>query len=249
MTPDERDRHCDPEEMALAALGESADIDTDHLAACDQCRAEVASLRRIVRVARSIDDQDYPSPPGDHVWDAIRAEIHDEDPTVADPGLPAQERDADVPATRSGSLRTTWLALAAAVGLLLGGIVGVTVARTASQSGGDGTRLLAQAALQPLPGYDATGSARIEADADGESVRVDLSGLPRTEGYYEIWLLAEDAGAMISLGALGASERSTLPLPPGVDLDRFRIVDVSAESFDGDPTHSAVSVVRGTLQV
>ena len=38
-----------------------------------------------------------------------------------------------------------------------------------------------------------------------------------------------------------------LPLPPGADLNRYRLVDVSAEPHDGDAAHSGKSLLRGTL--
>jgi hypothetical protein len=37
------------------------------------------------------------------------------------------------------------------------------------------------------------------------------------------------------------------PLPAGMDMQAFPVVDISVEQFDGDVTHSADSVVRGTL--
>ena len=42
-------QHCTPEQLALAALREPLpEADTAHLAACERCRAEVASLQRSV---------------------------------------------------------------------------------------------------------------------------------------------------------------------------------------------------------
>jgi anti-sigma factor RsiW len=42
-------QHCTPEQLALAALREPLpDADTAHMATCEQCRAEVASLQRAV---------------------------------------------------------------------------------------------------------------------------------------------------------------------------------------------------------
>ena len=37
------------------------------------------------------------------------------------------------------------------------------------------------------------------------------------------------------------------PLPPTLDLRTYHIVDISAEPYDGDQTHSENSVLRGTL--
>ena len=40
---------------------------------------------------------------------------------------------------------------------------------------------------------------------------------------------------------------ASLPLPPTLDLRTYHIVDISAEPYDGDQTHSTESVLRGTL--
>ena len=36
-------------------------------------------------------------------------------------------------------------------------------------------------------------------------------------------------------------------IPVGLDLDDYALVDVSAEQFDGDPSHSGDSILRGEL--
>lgn len=37
------------------------------------------------------------------------------------------------------------------------------------------------------------------------------------------------------------------PLPPGADLNRYRLVDISAEAYDGDAAHSGKSLLSRTL--
>lgn len=54
---------------------------------------------------------------------------------------------------------------------------------------------------------------------------------------------------MISIGMLDASEGGKFPLPAGIDLAAFPVVDISLERFDGDVTHSADSILRGTLTI
>jgi hypothetical protein len=267
--------HCDPEELALAALGERTDIDTEHLAACDTCQADLASLRRVVRITRSGDAGAITSP-APRVWEEISTEIDAELDAEIDADAKAeanadrqqgartpvsagqQSPIADSSTTHHGSpgsddtgvvvpLRrrsAPWLAAAAAVGVLFGAIGGVVWTQGSSTE----PTVVAQASLEPLPGFPSRGVARVQSTDVGDSVTVDLQGLPATEGYYEVWLLTEDASAMVSLGAVGPGETSTLPLPPGIALDRFHIVDISAEEFDGDPTHSTVSVARGDLK-
>ncbi len=69
--------HCTPEDIALAALGETLPApDAAHLDGCADCRAGVVSLQRAVHL---LADQDPIGPPAPvpvppRVWDAIAAE-------------------------------------------------------------------------------------------------------------------------------------------------------------------------------
>jgi anti-sigma-K factor RskA len=60
-------------------------------------------------------------------------------------------------------------------------------------------------------------------------------------------MLSPDADAMVSVGVLGAGSVNEFPLPTGMDMQAFPVVDISVEQFDGDVTHSGDSLVRGTL--
>ena len=75
-----------------------------------------------------------------------------------------------------------------------------------------------------------------------------VSGLrpSRAGQFYELWLIGE-GDRLVSLGSFRApaSGTATLTAPVPVDPGRFRTVDVSLEKADGDPGHSAVSVLRG----
>ena len=52
---------------------------------------------------------------------------------------------------------------------------------------------------------------------------------------------------MRAIGALGSDMHGDFSLPPEVSGSNYPTVDVSYEQVDGDPAHSLVSVVRGTL--
>ena len=54
---------------------------------------------------------------------------------------------------------------------------------------------------------------------------------------------------MYSLGALDSDMSGSFRVPEDVDLAEFPVVDVSAEPYDGNPGHSAVSISRGTLAI
>ena len=219
--------HCEPQTLSLIALGEqpSAD-DALHLVTCDSCRRDWESMRSIVDVARDLDDDELLTPP-DHVWAAIAEEISADSGTI----VPLRPRRRVAP----------WIALAAAVGVVLGGVVGASLMRSAPPE------IVASVALEPLADYSTTGQATVEIVDGTEMLAVDVSGLPSTDGYFEVWLLAPDASSMIALGTLPAGESTVLPLPAGVSLADYPVVDISAEPYDGDPAHSTDSIVRGTL--
>lgn len=119
--------------------------------------------------------------------------------------------------------------------------------------------VLAAAALLPLTGSEVVATATLEALADVEPARAELStedegrtltideiDLPETDGYYELWLLTPEGDGLISLGPVGP--QATVEIPPAIDTDRFSVVDISREPQDGDPAHSTDSVLRGALE-
>jgi hypothetical protein len=105
---------------------------------------------------------------------------------------------------------------------------------------------LASARLAPLDRFTATGSATVTEAGDGtRTVEVQLD---KTEarGYQEVWLIAPDLSRLVSLGIMNSSS-GRFDVPTGLDLSGYPIVDVSDEPLDGNPAHSSVSIVRGTL--
>jgi hypothetical protein len=218
--------HCEPQTLSLIALGEPPSAEEAmHLVTCDSCRRDWESMRATVEVARDLDDDELMSPP-DHVWAAIAEEI-------AEP--------ASVTPLRPRRRVAPWIALAAAVGVVMGGAIGASAMRSSPPE------IVASVPLEPLAEYSAAGTANLELVDGTEMLAVDVTGLPATDGYFEVWLLASDASSMIALGTLGPDEKAVLPLPAGVSLADYPVVDISAEAYDGDPTHSTDSVVRGTL--
>ena len=63
-----------------------------------------------------------------------------------------------------------------------------------------------------------------------------------------MWLLAPDAKKMVSPGNL-LGNRTTCTLPAGLHVADYPLVDISIESYDGNPLHSGNSIVRGQLDV
>lgn len=104
------------------------------------------------------------------------------------------------------------------------------------------------ATLDPVAGgpRGVTGRAVVVDAAAGPVLQVTANGLPLQPGYYEVWVF-DGRQNMVSVGVLGTDSRAALPLPPTLDLRTYHIVDISAEPYDGDQTHSQDSVLRGSL--
>lgn len=222
--------HVDEETIALLALGESvAGADTGHLRSCAVCQSKVDQLRAVVVTARSVTDEDRPMVPPDNLWQAITDEIESD-------GVVFTKRPP------SPGLRSGWFALAAAVGILVGS-VGTIVALDRQSP----APTIAQAQLDPLPGQQVSGVAQVRETENGPVLLVDVPDLPEPDGYYEVWMLSPTADAMVSIGVLGSGAVNEFPLPSGMDMQAFPVVDISVEKFDGDVTHSGDSLARGTL--
>lgn len=227
--------HSDPDDLALIALGEQ--LEDPHLATCARCQSELEQLRAVVTTARSVTPEDQPEAPPPQVWDRVVAEL----------GLARDARAGDELDARRSRSRRGFTALVAAAAAVVG--IAVGVGGSALLGGSDepaaGT-VVASASLTALPDRTGTGQATVQT-VDGERVlSLDVSGLTRADGFYEVWLLDADAQRLVSLGLLdGSTGRFTLP--PEVDVTDFPVVDVSIEPVDGDPAHSGDSVVRGIL--
>jgi hypothetical protein len=279
-------QHCDPDLLALLALGEGAagPADDEHLRSCPDCRDALADLRRVVATGRAVEPGDALEAPPPTVWAGIRDELGltGPDPAAVEPAPPPAEPagpdgshwpagppGAPTPAAptrhagadlrapdprgldrrrRDRRLPRPWLLAAAAVaGLGLGAAATLALVDRFAGTGGD---VVATARLEPLPQWDATGSAALVVEPGGaRRLDVDLTagGDPADPGgFHEVWLLTTDVSGLVSLGVLDGATGS-FPIPAGLDLAQFPVVDVSLEPLDGDPAHSGDSVVRGSL--
>jgi hypothetical protein len=145
---------------------------------------------------------------------------------------------------------TSFLVAASVAGLLVGAAVAVGADTWVSSEpvpvAAPPPSVVAETQLAALPEHQGQGAAEIVETAKGTELVVDVSGLSGGEGFYEVWLIDPDTFAMVGLGAL-TDESGRFPVPEGLDLSEYRVVDVSLEPFDGDPVHSRDSVVRGEL--
>ena len=232
-------QHLDPDRLVLLALSEeTADTDESvHLAECPGCRTEIDDLRHVAELGAETQGLRALPPPPERVWAGIEAAV-----TAPVRRLPQKrERRWVLPV----------LAAAAAAVLAIAGTVTVDriVDRPAAPTAPPVTAKASLVRLGSAP-VAAGGAAEVIAD---DRLRVDVRNLPLTTGYYEVWLIdPDDTTRMMAMGnlpraALAGEDDVVLPLPPGADLNRFRLVDVSAEAHDGDSAHSGKSLLRGTL--
>lgn len=243
--------HIDPDSVALAALGEPLPAaDRAHLADCADCAREVASLAATVAVGRAAGGEP-PVPAPDAVWERIRGELGLDPALVpaADHAGPAPAAEPAPAAVRSPGAprgRSRFVALAAAAGLVVGAAGGGLVVAATRDDGPAEPSVLAEAVLDALPGWSATGDALVEEEPDGRRTLVVRLAGDEGDGFREVWLLDRDATRLVGLGVLDGDE-GRFSIPVGLDLDDYALVDVSAEQFDGDPSHSGDSILRGEL--
>lgn len=234
--------HCPDETLALLALGEPVGSTalSQHLTTCPICRSHLDELVHTVNVARSVKTGDSLISPPPDVWDRISAEVA---AATSTPNRPMSASKATQPTGFPRLARSPWgLAAAAAVGLLAGGIG--TAALSAGNSAPD---IIASARLDPVGATGVTGTAALTRTGAGQILSVDVPGLVARAGYFEVWMATRDTATMVAVGSLGSDQHGEFTVPPGIDMSAYPIVDVSFEQLDGNPAHSVVSVVRGTL--
>ncbi len=234
--------HIDDTDLALAALGGPlAQTESVHLATCPECLAELQSFAAVAELGPSTATVSFAEPPA-ALWDAI-AEQRAIDDSVNVRRLSSGSKPAQA---RWNSARWLGLAAAVVVGVCLGAVGVFALTGTAADV------QVASADLQALPPASeagTSGTARVERSGASEYLAVHTSPLTTPAGYYEAWLLNPVSGEMIAVGTVPSSGAEVrLPLPAGVDFTAYSAVDISDEPWDGDPVHSKVSVLRGTLE-
>lgn len=172
----------------------------------------------------------------------------------AEDGLQPDERADETRATvtdlssrRRGSSRggRVQMLVAACAALVVGVTGGILWERRGSEPQ---EAPIASATLVALPDWpDARGEARVKEVDGHRQVVVDLNAPTSADGYREVWLIASDLSGLVSLGVL-QGQTGRFDIPSGLDLEKYSLVDVSEEHFDGDPAHSGDSIVRGPLE-
>lgn len=156
---------------------------------------------------------------------------------------------------RAGSGARRWVAMAAAAGILVGAAAvwsgynflgqGPEAAPSPTPTAPQAV-VIAEAPLQPLESYTASGKALVEELPDGRRQLVVQLSEGQISGFREVWVISPDLSKLVSLGVLD-TEPGVFAIPEGLDLAEYSIVDVSNEPFDGNPAHSSDSIARGEL--
>lgn len=245
--------------LSLLALGERADTGLEsHIADCPDCQRELSALRRTVALGRRSGayDDDPVAMPSESVWDGIVAELGMSEPRpVSPPSIPPTPALCDPPPAQPTPARAQLyrpgrraFALAAAAAVIAGtGVAGGYLLGHGST--GSTPTVAAKADLAPYPGgpTGVRGSATVHDTDSGSRVSIRATNLPLRNGYYEVWLYDPQADKMVAIGTLPRSGQVELPVPPGLDVTSYHVVDVSAQDYNGNPAHQQ-SVLRGGLR-
>ncbi|GAB3691355.1 anti-sigma factor [Angustibacter aerolatus] len=218
------------DDLPLLLTGEldrrTAETALEHLRGCDECRLELVDLAgahgALTTAARLLR-------PG-------RSDREPGGPDVPLPPLP----DLPRPGPRLGVRRTRLVAAAAAC-LLVGAGAGALVTHEREVPRGRAAEVVA---LQPVTG-DASG--RVTMTSPGGQTRMSIStdGLPAPGAghFYYAWLLDPATNKMLPLGVVSPSTPARFAVSTDL-VTRYHAVDISLQADDGDPGHSATSVLR-----
>jgi hypothetical protein len=239
--------HPDPDDLALAALpAEPSDPGVAaHLAECGACRAQVDEFTRTVALAR--DGAVAGGEPPERVWAAIAVELGDE----LGPPAPAPPARPTVPNRRR---RAALVLVAALVALVAGVGIGLGVGALGGPAGDARPSSTVVAQLRPIGPLDPAASGTLTATERGgvRTMAVRLTGVPDAAGadYLELWLMNGAGTEIVALGALtrdATGYTGSFTVPSNLPMAQLDLVDVSVERYDGNPGHSGVSILRGTL--
>ena len=144
----------------------------------------------------------------------------------------------DLPPLRLRPHRAGWLlgAVAAVLVALVLVVGGLTIGRDREQT----------VALGGPAASGASAEARMRGAGDDQVMTITATGLPRPPAgaWYEVWLVG-DPGEEFPVGVLAPDGEGIWSLPAEVAA-RYRVIDVTLERADGDPSRSGRSVLRGS---
>lgn len=229
--------HPDPDVLAAVALGEHPAPGVErHLANCRSCATDLAALRRLAADLSAIEAAEWLEPPAT-VWAGIQR------------GLGTGP--APAPAVSPAAGRPRWLPLALAGAAAAGVLAGVLGARlwTPATEQAPAPQVMASTSLATLDDQRVLGEASLVRTPTGMELAVTTEPLDPGSGFLEVWLINTDGVRMVSVGVLADNTSGVFSVSEALLGQGYRIVDVSRELFDDQPTHSGDSLVRGELAV
>ncbi len=147
------------------------------------------------------------------------------------------------------------LPLAAALALvIIGGLITVLATDNGSGDQTAGATLLSEgsaidvdvtATAAMLEG-DGRRSLRLNFDRDLHAALAGDGLLSPESEYLSLWLTDPGRRDVLPLGVV--YNDSVIPLPAGLDIANFSVLDISIEPIDGNPEHSGRTVLRGVLE-
>lgn len=173
-----------------------------------------------------------------------------EEPSDGSHGDPGRIEDERWPARRPRRRRIAVLVAAA----VLGAVVGLGTGRALAPAPPPAPVAGPAAPLAPVGSLDpgASGTVAMADERGAREMVVQVRGVTNLAGgdHLEAWLMDPSGTRLVPLGPLDGGSgdfHGTFAVPPGLPLGEFDRVDVSAEHWDGNPGHSSLSVLRGTL--
>lgn len=168
-------------------------------------------------------------------------------------GIAAASALPPLPVTRQPRRWLRAAAVAAAVALAAGTAIStyvLTKPATATQPA-----TVAAGTLSPVAGGSAPAAAHgtvvmVSLGPTARQMTITISGLPPAGRghFYEAWLLQPASGKMLPVGVLlTPGSPVSYRLPATLTLG-YSYVDISRQANDGDPAHSADSVLRAQLR-
>lgn len=248
--------HADIDDLAALVLEPDdarADVQ-EHVHSCPACAQTLEALAAARRAAGA----DALVAPSAGLRTRVMAEalgrpagVVADGPTAAAPDDPA-EPAAPVPlASRRRTGVPLWLASVAAVTALVAGLgfgrLSVDTPEATPVQPEPSGSVVASADLTALDSDAPRGNAEAVRHDDVVTVSVEASSLGDEQGFHEVWLINVDGKRMVALGILARGDDGTFDVPRRLIDEGYRIVDISVEPDDGDPTHSGVSLARGQL--
>ncbi|RYB88839.1 anti-sigma factor [Nocardioides glacieisoli] len=237
--------HAELDDLAGLALDRD-DVSPDvqrHVDGCLQCTEAVDAFA----AARALAGGGPLVAPPQHVRAQVMTHVRRGTPDARSAAIPLPVALESHPRARRGI--SPWLAgIAAALALLAGlGLGRLTGEPAPTPEAVDPGTVVAAADLTALDSDAARGVASAVETADAVTLRVSAEELGDGDGVHEVWLINVDGKRMVAIGLLASGDEGQFEVPLGLIDKGYRIVDISVEPDDGDPTHSGVSLARGEL--